>query len=138
MAWVQQSVYTLCVSDEVICAGNLRQYEDNIAGYVNRCPDAWGVIYQADVRTRTEHAPRVLEKCLEDHAKALRHNWDSSFNPAKPWDEVWRRILHEEQSWWFDVIEIPFQNLVPANNTKATPTKFFGTDALTRSMASFA
>ena len=56
--------YTLCVSDEVICAGNLRQYEDKIAGYVNRCPDAWGVIYQADVRTRTEHAPTRLGEVL--------------------------------------------------------------------------
>ena len=48
---------TLAIQDDVICGGNLRQYNAKIAEYVNRCPDAWGVVYQADVRTRSEHAP---------------------------------------------------------------------------------
>ena len=70
------------------------------------------------MRTRLEHAPRVLEKCLDDHAKALRNGWDTDFDPAKPWEEAWRRIIHHEQDWWFQVIEIPFQTLVPANVVK--------------------
>ena len=76
---------TLAIMDDVLCGGNLRQYNAKIAEYVNRCPDAWGVVYQADVRTRSEHAPRVLDKCIEQHAKALRRGWDTSFDPARPW-----------------------------------------------------
>ena len=113
----------------VVSSGRLRRYADKIATYVNRCPDAWGVIYQADVRTRGEQFPIVLVKAQDYHAKAVVRNWDSEFVPEKPWEEVFRRILDCESDWWYDLIEIRFQSIVPG---AAKPSKFIGNDAITR------
>ena len=119
----------ICIMFRVVSSGRLRRYADKIATYVNRCPDAWGVIYQADVRTRSEHFPRVLEKATEYHAKAVARNWDSEFLPDKPWKEVFRRVLDDESDWWYELIEIPFQSIIPG---AAKPSRFIGTDAVTR------
>ena len=123
----------LCIMLKVVSPGRLRRYADKIAGYVNRAPDAWGVIYQADVRTRTEHFPRILEKAMDYHAKALVNNWESDYNPQQPWEEVFRRAVCDETQWWFDTIEIPFQSIVPGG---APPEKFVESDAPVRGESS--
>ena len=119
----------LCIMFNVVSPGRLRRYADKIASYVNRAPDAWGVIYQADVRTRNEHLPRVYEKAKEKHAEALARGFTTEWNPEKPWEEVMRRIVDDEMVWWYDLIEIPFQSIVPG---AAKPAAFVSTDAITR------
>ena len=54
---------------DIVPSGMLTRYYNLIEELLNRCPDAWGVIYQADVRTRNEHFPRVLAEVLAHHAR---------------------------------------------------------------------
>ena len=121
-----------CIMFDIVSSGMLTRYYNLIEELVNRCPDAWGVIYQADVRTRNEHFPRVLAEVLAHHAKKVAKGKgdQSGVDPSKPWDAVFRRICgKEEKSWWYDIIEIPFQSLVPG---AAKVDKFIDGDVLVR------
>ena len=51
-------------------------------------PECWFVIYQADVRMRSEQWERIRRKLESKHAEAVKNGVPSSFNPAKPWECV--------------------------------------------------
>ena len=86
--------------------GWLRSYASKIAKYVKDYPEAWGLIYQCDVRTRNELAPKLRAQLQYQYSKDLvdgtAHR--NPFNPSKPWGAVWGRIVegHAEAKWRFD------------------------------------
>ena len=49
----------LAIIQQVIKGGWLRAYGTNIEKLNNQYPEAWGIIYQAEQRTRDELAPAL-------------------------------------------------------------------------------
>ena len=100
---------TLCICWQVISGGWLRAYSSKLAKYVEEYPEARGVIYQCDVRTRNELAPKLRAQLQSQYCKDLvdgtAHR--NPFDPNKPWGTVWQQIVegHEESKWWFDHID---------------------------------
>ena len=66
---------------------------------------AWGVIYQADVKMRTQEMPRILARLEKKWlaAGSPQHGGDPDmFNPAMPWDLVFHKAIcgGKANSWW--------------------------------------
>ena len=62
---------SLCLVYNVIDNGFLKRYAAKIQEFCTDYPGSWGLIYQVDVRTRQEHAPRVLADAQSNRAEAL-------------------------------------------------------------------
>ena len=94
---------------DVSPGGPVRGYGEMVGELDARYPDAWGLIYQTDVRTRNEHAPRVKTKLMEAHARAISRTPPeySDFDPAKPWGQVFVELITREEEWWTKCIRLP-------------------------------
>ena len=42
---------------------------------------------------RSEKVSDILEELESEHALALERNWESDYDPKRPWNAVWRRIV---------------------------------------------
>ena len=121
----------LAICFDVSPGGPVRGYAELIGELDTRYPDAWGLIYQTDVRTRNEHARRVKAKLAARHAKAIAKTppEESDFDPARPWAQVFVELTTGEADWWMKNIRLPGIELV----CKVTnPERFVEGDALTR------
>ena len=56
---------------DVVPGGPVRGYAEMLGELDARYPDAWGLMYQTDVRTRNEILPRVKANCIARHARAM-------------------------------------------------------------------
>ena len=72
---------TLCIMFDVIVPAWLDRYARKVQRYNDEHPEAWGVIYQTDVRARLEHALEVRERLEAAHATAIANNMPSSHDP---------------------------------------------------------
>ena len=70
---------------QVVRNARLKRYAAFIEKLNDDYPGAWGLIYQAEVRTRLEHTPRVKADLEDKRAKALAKNSDSDFDAEWPW-----------------------------------------------------
>ena len=99
-------------------------YAEMLGEMDSRYPDAWGLIYQTDVRTRNEHAPRAKANCVRRHARAIAKTppEDSEFDPARPWAQVFVELISSEEAWWAKRIRLPGIELLAkvANPEKKT------------------
>ena len=66
-----------------------------------------GVIYQADVRMRSERCHRILEQLIEKHGERADGKNKDRFDSSRPWDGVWRRMAEKERHWWFKHVDKP-------------------------------
>ena len=50
-----------------------------------------------------------MEELESEHAVAAKRGWASDFDPKRPWNAVWRRIVEgkHEELWWFRNVEKP-------------------------------
>lgn len=119
--------WTLCIMYEVVRNARLKRYAALIEKLNDDYPGAWGLIYQAEVRTRLEHMPRVKADLEDKHAKALAKNRDTDFDPAWPWDCVFEQILHGEKEWWDEHVHRPGTQILAK---VATAETFVEGDAL--------
>ena len=100
--------------------GNLVDYgkfmDDIIARFGER---AYPLMYQADVRTRNEQMPRLLRDELEKHNSLTNVPADYHFDPARPWDCVFRTIVDEsmQAKWWLRQLERPAMMMVCSSTT---------------------
>ena len=69
-------------------------------------PIVWHLLYQTDVRCRQELMQRVFQELLAAHTAAIMARTHTDFDPASPWDAVWKRVL-EMKDWWTDEFERP-------------------------------
>ena len=85
------------------------RYQRLINTLAKTYPKCWALIYQADVRMRSEKVDDILDDLETEHAIAQKRNWDSDFDPKRPWNAVWRRIVEgkREELWWFRNVEKP-------------------------------
>ena len=88
---------TVLILLNVVTPARLDAYEERIWRYVQTFPDtAWGLIYQADVRMRSERMERLRRRAARDHAAAQATGGTTAFNPAKPWDHVWTLAVNDK------------------------------------------
>ena len=116
---------------DVVPGGPVRGYGELVGELDSRYPEAWGLIYQRDVRTRNEHARRVKARLAARHAKAIAKTppEESDFDPARPWAQVFVELITGESEWWMKNIRLPGIEIV----SKVTnPERFVEGDALTR------
>ena len=81
---------------------------DNYADMVKRFastygPQAWFIVYQAEVRMRSENFERLRRRAERVHETAQAANMASDFDPQLPWATVFRMAVGEEcKNWWDD------------------------------------
>ena len=66
----------------------------------------WHLLYQTDVRCRSELMQAVFQDMLAAHNAAVMSGSPTDFDPTNPWDAVWKRVL-EMKDWWNDEFERP-------------------------------
>ena len=120
--------WTLCIMYNVIDNGFLKRHAEKIHKMTVAYPGSWGLIYQADVRTRQGRAPRVRAGAEAKHAEALVKNWPTCFDPARPWNEVWRVLCAGEKEWWDDLIHRPCNRIL---SKAAAVDDFLDVDVIT-------
>ena len=91
---------SFCIAYDVISAERFDAYARWIGDYVVQYPDAWMLIYQADARTRREHATRVKHMLMAKHEKAINNGKLSEFDPSHPWEMVWDVLVTKRGDWW--------------------------------------
>ena len=96
----------LIMLDQVGLA-TLDRYASQINEFANRYgPIVWHIIYQADVRARLEHMERIRRIGIEQHAKATAAGLAHEYDPDKPWDYVWSKMI-EDATFWRRELEEP-------------------------------
>ena len=121
---------TLCIMWNIICPAFLDRYARKIRKYADEFPEAWGLIYQADVRCRLEYAPEVRERLEDQHAEDEENNKRSHYEVDRPWNSVFRALLSKEESdFWYRNVEKPGL-LILAGSAK--PGDVIGDDAPVR------
>ena len=68
--------------------------------------DAWFVVYNVDVRMRSEQFERLRRKAERDHAAAGTVGGVSDYDPAKPWETVFAMAVANEE-WWNENLHRP-------------------------------
>ena len=61
-------------------------------------PAAWFLVYQADVRMRSEHFERLRRQAERAHGAGTM----DGFNPAKPWASVFAMAISDKSKLWWD------------------------------------
>ena len=92
-----KALWVLCLMYDVIDNGFLKRYAERIEQLTKDYPSCWGIIYQADVRTRLEYAPDVRAECEEEHAECLIKNWPTTYDPERPWNTVLEKLALKEK-----------------------------------------
>ena len=83
---------------DIITPEKLLAYQNRIRKFVTTYgPNAWPVIYQADVRMRSEQFERIRRK-----AEITR---DPGLDRARPWDFVFHRAVNDHTYWAEEVQE---------------------------------
>ena len=83
-----------------MCLGKIDRYSELIGRYVSRYgPAAWLLIYQADVRCRSEHMERARRRGEEERALALAAGGTHPLDPTRPWDWGWGEVLSDTDFW---------------------------------------
>ena len=62
-------------------------------------PQTWALLYQADVRCRSEFMDRLRYRLLAKHNAALQASLPSTFDTAHPWDSVWAAATVDADFW---------------------------------------
>ena len=80
---------------EQIAPARLDRYE--FRAYSERYGKAcWAIIYQADVRARLEHVERLRRRGEQEHATAQAAGLAHQYEPATPWNWVWKELCNEQ------------------------------------------
>ena len=83
---------------------HLHNYAEFIRKHANNFgPQCWFIVYQADLRCRSEHFERLRRKCEKEHRLAGLRGTLSTYQPAKPWETVFARAI-EDKSFWDDEV----------------------------------
>ena len=61
--------------------------------------ELWPLVYQADVRARLEHLPRVKRMGMLAQEQALAANGTHPFDPMHPWEWTFREAANDAKYW---------------------------------------
>ena len=110
-----------------VANGKLRRYKNKIrALWLKYGPRCWGIIYQADVRMRSERFPVLKERLLRKHDRMKKMlGYDPIIDPARPWDAVMEEALENDEKWWVDHVVDPCREITYG---KKDPKEFMDGD----------
>ena len=85
----------------------LRAYAEHIRGFVLQFgPQCWPIVYQADVRFRSEHFDRMWRQAESlYYSLSPEAQRSAAFSPALPWDSIFGQALAERDFWDREVRE---------------------------------
>ena len=120
----------LAIALNVISPARLDAYYAKIEELSRLYPDCWALIYQADVRSRKEHAGRIKYKLALKFDYYTKNGWQAHevYDPTRPWEYVFHSLASREKEWWEKQVETPCWRI---NMKLASMGQFLGGDALT-------
>ena len=60
---------------------------------------------------RLERSLHIREELEEQHEENLANGWRVHFDPAKPWDAVWKQMANHEKDFWDRHVKDPAHNI---------------------------
>ena len=65
-------------------------------------PLVWPLLYQTDVRCRSERIPMLRDELVAAHSTSITAGQPSSFDAARPWDAAYKAAITGDSStaWW--------------------------------------
>ena len=86
---------------EHVPAETLSHYPDRVQGYADEFPEyLWPLLYQADVRARSEHLLKIARRCREAKQKADDDGVSHPYDPEKPWHYPFELLATAEDKFW--------------------------------------
>eukprot|EP00435_Cladocopium_sp_Y103_P060710 s216_g22.t1 len=79
----------------VVSLSALDEYKDAFRDLVRNYGESWHLCVTAEDRCRSEHFARLRRELEEKYQKGLA----PSFEPARPWDEVFRTAARDREYW---------------------------------------
>ena len=117
---------TALISHNAVDLGGIIGYHDHMKGLYTRFgKSAWALLYQADVRMRSEHMERIRRRGVRERAEALAAGGRHPFDPARPWHWVWEQAVLDTK-FWKDEVEDPGLTVL---TSAASVQKALGGDA---------
>ena len=83
------------IQNPVVTPSALEEYKDAFRDMVVNYPEAWHLLVKAEDRCRGEHFPRLRRNLLNRFNKGLA----PEFDPAMPWDSVFREAARDRDYW---------------------------------------
>lgn len=81
-------------------AAVLDRYRNQFCKFVARFgEEVWAIAYQADVRCRLEHMPRLRNQAIEERRESLAAGARHEYDPKRPWAYVWKRATNDAAFW---------------------------------------
>ena len=91
---------TGCIMLEEVSISTLALWSTMVSEYIARYGSAvWALIYQTEVRARSELLTRTKRAGATALAQATAAGGSHSYNPNKPWDWVFREAAADVQFW---------------------------------------
>ena len=91
---------TCCIMLDIMSPAALDNYADHVSRLNMKYGESvWLILYQTDVRARSEHVERIRRRGAEDEDKAKRTGGTSEYDPAKPWEYVYRHLVLDSKLW---------------------------------------
>ena len=94
---------TILRMTKVVSLVAVDRYRAHIRKFATRYgPKVWHLVYQADVRMRSEHMERMRISAMHDRAVAMTSgSMGHPFDPSSPYQYLWDEAC-KEKTWWSD------------------------------------
>ena len=79
----------------------------------------WPLLYQADVRCRSERMPVIRDQLVTEHNARITASLPSTFDTSCPWDRVFKEAIEspESERWWAKEFEKPALRIITRMGT---------------------
>ena len=92
--------FSAAVMMNIVTRSRLARYAKKISNLAALYgPSTWHLLYQADVRCRSEHMEHLKFLLIEQHNADLIAHRRSDFNADMPWDSVWQAAIDDKDYW---------------------------------------
>jgi hypothetical protein len=93
-------LFTALIMLDVVRRPQLAAYRAKICAlHAQYGPRCWALLYQADVRCRSEHMELVRFRLLSKHNAAMTAGNPTTFDTAHPWDATWGAAVMDADFW---------------------------------------
>ena len=101
---------TAYISLKVVTLGTLQRYAELISSFHRRFGEgAWAVIYQADVRMRSEQFERIRRRGAKEKSDAVTAGGRHPFDENSPWQWVFEQAIGDLPFWKEQVEDVGTQ-----------------------------
>ena len=88
----------------------LDRYPDRVMHFADAYPAyLWPLLYQADVRARSDHLNRHARKTREETRAADEEGTRHPYDKNKPWDYPWKQLVLHSNDFWKREFKEPAQ-----------------------------